>query len=116
MLKILVLYKTIQLTYYNVCKWSPQDDVTATQTPNVGTASFRAPEVLLFRDDGKTHYGTPSDIWAVGVLVFQIWTNEHFASEREVRIRGLAHIIKSRITTISEEGMQRACRVCLVVY
>ena len=62
--------------------------------------------MLLFRDDGKTHYGTSSDIWAVGVLVFQIWTNEHFASEREVHSSGLAHVINSRIATIAEEGMQ----------
>ena len=76
---------TVKITDYNVSKWSPDNDRTATQTAWMGSASYRAPEVLLARDDQQTHYDTPCDIWAVGVLVFHLWTRETFVTEDEIR-------------------------------
>ena len=80
---------TIKLTDFNVSKWSQWDDRSATQTSAVGSPAFRAPEVLLHRGDGKTHYGTPADIWSVGVLVFEMWTKGVFASEKDICGDGL---------------------------
>ena len=104
---------TIKLTDFNVSKWSSQDDITSTQTPMIGTDAFRAPEVLLFRDDGHTHYGIKSDIWSVGILVFQMWTKCPFASEREIRSADLDGFINRRIETVSEQSLHPILNGCL---
>ena len=105
--------KTIKLTDFNVSKWSPEDDRTPTQTSEVGTAGFRAPEVLVAREDGKTYYDTPADVWALGVLVYFFWTRDAFANEEEIRSEQIDDVIDSKIKTIPDAGLQQFLRECL---
>jgi len=98
---------TVKITDYNICKWSPEEGRTPTQTSRMGTFGFRAPEVLLARDDRRTHYDSPCDVWATGVLIFTVWKREAFVSEDEIRGENLEEILNLRIGTVQEERLQQ---------
>ena len=103
----------IKLADFNVSKWIPLENTSATMTAQVGTAAFRSPEVLLFREDGKTHYGRATDVWALGILVFQLRMKEDFANEQDIKSDQLDKIIDSRIKTIPEKELQSFLHQCL---
>merc|ERR1711892_1392913 len=103
---------TIKLSDFNVSKWLPQRS-DATNTPRRGEDAFSAPEVLLSREDGKTRYGTSCDIWALGVLVFQLRENKAFAHEGEIRSAQLNKLIESKVKKVTETDVQSFLMACL---
>merc|ERR1739838_745037 len=101
----------IKLADYNICQSVPLEDTSATLTNGMGSQGYRAPEVLLSQDSGKTRYGTPADIWSVGALLFQLRTKDAFSSEHDIRSGALE--IEERIKTVPEEKFQTFLGKCL---
>jgi serine/threonine protein kinase len=87
----------VKLTDFNISKWCPNYSDFITNTAYVGTIAFRAPEVSVLQDDGKTRYGTSVDIWGVGILSLKLRmvTDVTIASEKD--------IIKKQLEDIPED-------------
>ena len=94
----------IKLGDFNISK--PQENmICMTNTEKVGTESYRAPEV------SQTHYGSPSDLWSLGILAFRLQTREKFPI-----IVGKPwdkDVICSQLEKIEEEDLNNFLQQCL---
>jgi fused-like protein len=59
------------LADYTLAKVFTGSCTGSTHTPRVGTATYRAPEVV-----SKSDYGLAVDIWSLGIVFFELFTNE----------------------------------------
>jgi serine/threonine protein kinase len=50
-----------------------------THTPDVGTPTYRAPEVY----EGEGEYGLPSDCWAVGVVLLEMFSGKIMPAQKD---------------------------------
>ena len=94
----------LKLGDFNISK--PQENmVCMTNTENVGTESYRAPEV------SQTHYGSPCDLWSLGILAFRLRTREKFPII--VGKPGDEDVICSELEKIEEEDLNNFLQQCL---
>jgi len=99
-----ILNYDIKLGDFNISK--PQENMFCmTNTKNVGTESYRAPEV------SQTHYGSPCDLWSLGILAFRLQTREEFPII--VGKPGDKDVICSELEKIEEEDLKNFLQQCL---
>ena len=104
---------TIKLTDFNISKAVPLENTAATLTKDMGTKGFRAPEVLQSQISGKVRYGTPCDIWSVGVLAYHLRTKAVFSNEQDILSGSLN--IEAKIKKVPEEKLQTFLKACLTI-
>ena len=73
-----------------------------------------APEVLRHQEDGITPYSTPCDVWAFGILLFQLKTKLPFATQHNIKSDQLDQFIEKRIKDeVPEINLQEMIDCCL---
>ena len=96
----------IKLGDYNICKFSPEEERTPSQSSFRTSAHFRAPELLVRRVDGRAYYSTSSDVWALGTLIFNLWTKEVFVSDDQLKSDELDDVIVEKVKIVGEESVE----------
>ena len=85
-----------------VKKTSPEE---AKNTEVLGTPTYIAPEILK-----REPYGTPVDIWALGVVLLELFQNSRLETDKDSQALRILRDLKSRL---SDKPVPRLIKQCL---
>lgn len=77
---ILIKKNILKLSDFGISKIIPylsNNDLALTFTKNVGTFLYMAPEIMI--GDNCTEYTVKSDIWSLGLIIYEIFENRKWA-------------------------------------
>lgn len=74
-----------------------------THTPDVGTPTYRAPEVY----EGEGEYGLPSDCWSVGVVLLELFSGKIMPAQKDKAALDYVETCKAKLNQNAVSVMLR---------